>query len=521
MKKINDFLFLFSSVLLSGFTLANNLIIENVSLPAGNQIQFDISWENSWYTNAEPNNWDAVWVFIKAQDCATDEKAWEHVDLSVNSSDHSAGGVLQVDAVTDGKGVFIRRSAFGGGHIPTTTITLQMQNTYNPANVNFEIMGIEMVYVLEGAFNVGGTTKLSTGSSYVYSYGYGLKRNHEISSEAQISAGVLSSQGNTATSNVGYVPTVPASFPKGYNGFYIMKYEISQEQYVRFLNLLNYTQQAMRTEFDPSSSAGTYAMSPSSSTSMQNRNGIRIKTPATNTSPAVYENDFNGNSTYGENGDGQNIACNFLKWTDLLAYLDWSALRPMTELEYEKACRGFGPVVNDEYAWGNNNLTPTRSDQITNPGEGSEVSTTNLVANHGLASVAASASSTSYGPLRVGFAATSSPSRIYAGASYWGVLDLTGNVWEQTVSVGYANGNQSAFTGVLGDGSLDGTGEANQMGWSLNPVHSIVKGGSYATPISSTNYGYYSAVANRYYINSTTYNNNRVNQTGGRGVRQF
>src|SRR5699024_3569365 len=151
------------------------------------------------------------------------------------------------------------------------------------------------------------------------------------------------------------------------------------------------------------------------------------------------------------------------------------ALRPMTELEYEKACRGFGPVVNDEYAWGNNNLTPTSSNSITNSGEGSEVSTTTLVANHGMASVAAA---TSNGTLRVGFAATSSPSRIYAGAYYWGVLDLTGNVWEQTVSVGYRNGNQSAFTGVLGDGSLDGTGEANQMGWSLDPVHSIVKGGS-------------------------------------------
>ena len=29
-----------------------------------------------------------------------------------------------------------------------------------------------------------------------------------------------------------------------------------------------------------------------------------------------------------------------ISWSDMSAYLDWSGLRPMTELEYEKACRG-------------------------------------------------------------------------------------------------------------------------------------------------------------------------------------
>jgi len=33
-------------------------------------------------------------------------------------------------------------------------------------------------------------------------------------------------------------------------------------------------------------------------------------------------------------------AVNYISWSDLTAYADWAGLRPITELEYEKACRG-------------------------------------------------------------------------------------------------------------------------------------------------------------------------------------
>ncbi|MFN3345365.1 MAG: hypothetical protein ACK412_06920 [Chloroherpetonaceae bacterium] len=36
-----------------------------------------------------------------------------------------------------------------------------------------------------------------------------------------------------------------------------------------------------------------------------------------------------------------------------LLYLAWSGLRPMTELEFEKACRGVEKGVPGEFAWGN------------------------------------------------------------------------------------------------------------------------------------------------------------------------
>ena len=43
-----------------------------------------------------------------------------------------------------------------------------------------------------------------------------------------------------------------------------------------------------------------------------------------------------------------------MNWQDLTSYLDWSGLRPMTEFEYEKACRGTLNPVAYEYPWGNN-----------------------------------------------------------------------------------------------------------------------------------------------------------------------
>lgn len=36
----------------------------------------------------------------------------------------------------------------------------------------------------------------------------------------------------------------------------------------------------------------------------------------------------------------------------MYAYLNWSGLRPMTELEYEKSCRGERAAFANEMAWG-------------------------------------------------------------------------------------------------------------------------------------------------------------------------
>ena len=110
---------------------ANNLQITGTSV-SGSNVTFTVNWDNSWNANVAPANWDAVWVFIKYQDCNT--RLWAHAGLSTLATDHTAGSPLQADPVADGKGVFLRRSALGGGNITSVTVTLKMTipaGTYN------------------------------------------------------------------------------------------------------------------------------------------------------------------------------------------------------------------------------------------------------------------------------------------------------------------------------------------------------------------------------------------------------
>jgi hypothetical protein len=56
-------------------------------------------------------------------------------------------------------------------------------------------------------------------------------------------------------------------------------------------------------------------------------------------------------------------------------------------------------------------------------------------------------------PMRVGIFATPESGRVAAGASYWGIMELSGTVREQVVSVSDAKGR--AFQGTHGAGTID------------------------------------------------------------------
>ncbi len=492
---------------------SNNVNITNISVTP-TTIQFDISWNNSWNTAAPFNNWDGVWIFVKTQVCSPGSSPWLHADLSNVSANHSVSGVvLQVDAVTDSKGVFIIRSALGTGNIASSTVLLRFSNTYVVANTNFEVLGIEMVYIPQGSFNIGDGS-----SAFTQSYNsFGTNNTspaNTISSEATIPQDIFRnnvSGPNGMTSN----KTLNATFPKGFNPFYCMKYEISQQQYVSFLNLLDFNQQTNRTASLPSSAIGTAALAASSG---DNRNSIEIRSSGIPFStPAIYGNDLNGNNVFDEAADGGNVACNYLSWDDLRAYLDWSALRPMTELEFEKICRGSNMAIVSEFPWASNTINQAISSSLLNAGQVSEVSNTS---GNGLCAYNAGASST-LGPLRVGFAATSSTLRAGAGAAFYGVMDMGGNLWEQTFQCGWYDVpnnfrvfNSIFFNGSLGDGLLDGTGNTNLLNWGGGVGLSIVRGGNweYSSQRAQT--------SDRFYVNSTAENATRVRRTGGRGVRQ-
>ena len=268
---------------------------------------------------------------------------------------------------------------------------------------------------------------------------------YSVSSEAEITVG-------TGAGNL-YYPNpysfsgdrtgpVPAAFPKGYNAFYCMKYEISQQQYVDFLNSLTST-----------SPSATHPAVPGDRYGISAASGVY-----TTTNPYV--------------------ACNILSWADGAAYSDWAGLRPLTELEFEKACRGTLTAVANEYAWGTATIA-TLAYTLSNAGANNEGIATNYSTGTGNANYAATEFSID-GPLRVGiFAANSLNSgRITAGASYYGVMELSGNLWERPVTIGNATGR--GFTGLHGDGALDASGEANVSNWpGTDAVGAGFRGGSW------------------------------------------
>ena len=142
--------------------------------------------------------------------------------------------------------------------------------------------------------------------------------------------------------------------------------------------------------------------------------------------------------------------------------MDWAGLRPMTELEYEKASRG--PVLpkSGEFAWGSANLASTPytysnlgspSETVTNP----EVSTGNAIylATNG----------TPNGPKRSGILASSATNknREETGGSYYGVMELSGNVYERCVTVGTPRGR--LFNGLHGNGIISSQGNSTVSNW--------------------------------------------------------
>jgi formylglycine-generating enzyme required for sulfatase activity len=252
--------------------------------------------------------------------------------------------------------------------------------------------------------------------------------------------------------------TLPAAFPKGFTAFYGMKYEISQQGYVDFLNTLNRAQQASRVETVVASGITSindrYVMS--GSTIQLFRNGIRCDETINATAPINFYCDLNENGTGGEAADGQWIACNWLSYMDVAAYLDWSGLRPMTELEFEKACRGTLTAVANEYAWGSTSIIGAAN--ITNNGGRTNETSTTVGAN-----AVFNFNANVPGPMRAGVFATGSSTRALAGAGYYGMMELSGNLRERPVTVGGATGR--GFTGVHGNGTLSTNGRANETGW--------------------------------------------------------
>ena len=506
-------IYLIILLFITSTSFANNLVLGNPSYNStNNTLTFTIKWDNSWRVNGAsgPNNYDAVWVFVKRQPCAANG-IWSHALLSSTSGDHSitTSYGLVVDAVTDGMGVFVHRSASASNQIGsfpnTSSVTIKLSGTYNPELVgstsnsdNFKVIGIEMVYVPEGSFYIGDGR-----SSNSSNFSAGNTNGNVLITSAKQSTGLGAYSNYVSNPQYGCFIPLPSTYPLGYNGFYCMKYEINQQQIVDYLNTLNYDQQAARLAVwgarypNVVNTYFTYANN--------YRQMIKVTAAGTNnTVPAVFGFDNVWNAY---------LAAVYLNWQDLTSYLDWSGLRPMTEFEYEKACRGTLNAVAYEFPWGTTTMN-TSSGGMTNANTVNE--TMNMIMD-GLVHF-----NWDGGPMRSGFAATSKSNRLQAAATFYGIMEMAGNVVEQCVGGGTGY-NYSIFTNVNGDGALTARGLANVTGWPTDggtTSGTILKGGGFYTNGGQTAQ---MMVSDRQFFggDNRNANNTRDRNIGGRGVRSY
>ena len=485
-------------------TIANNLQIKELSVISSQKIRCLVSWENSWRldgTNELPQNHDAIWLFVKVKNA---QNIWQHLDLSTEIAQYSQSNALRLQPSNDHKGLFISRNTTGSG---TTEgyIEIQTQEAMASDIRAVKVCGIEMVYVPEGSFWVGDSLSKFSLKRGLDAAPFQITHNEEIS---------IGTTAQTISGTGEYQPpqAIPSAYPKGFSAFYAMKYEITQAQYADFLNTLTAAQQSSRVTTDISAAAGTSAFTQGNTF----RNGLVIAEAAQGNTPAVFACNANENQLFNEENDGQNRACNWLNWADVAAYLDWAALRPLTELEFEKAARGTTYPLKGEFAWGTNLVTDANTPLLDGTAEESvseSVSGDYGIANHSLPF----GQTYLLGILRAGFAGTANSNRRSMGASFYGLAEMSGNVWEMCINVHTTSG--LTFNGQHGDGEINATGTANAATWPSDAAGTISRGGGWNSLIfNNLSYEFRDlAISDRFYANTPP--TNRRNTTGGRGGR--
>ena len=439
------------------FCYANNLQLKNFNVANTNvaaqtmTFTFDLIQDNSWRTIS---NYDAVWVFMKY---STDGGiTWNHASMAgsgINPAGYVVPSNFQIDVPNDQKGFFLHRSDFGSGNIAPTNIQFVWNYaqdglstaTAQAANTIHKLFGIEMVYIPSGAFYAGDGNSsadfhLKAGSADNTPW-YIQNENGFNTTNSGSGGYYYVGTGANGENSSGDVFLIQASFPKGYHDFYLMKYELTEGQWVSFFNTLS---NAAKLNHDITSSN----LGGKNSQGVVNRNTIswNVSNPgskATTLRPSR--------------------PVSYVSWPDVAAFTAWAALRPVTELEYEKAARGkdIGAVA-DEFVWGSASSTSVTSLDI-NPSNNDENGTETIVnsaANlsrnslgftSGDGRVGGSAANQA-GPLRAGIFATISGNRINSGAGFYGNMEMSGNLAEPVVTIGRAQGRQ--FLGTHGNGQL-------------------------------------------------------------------
>ncbi|MCA9401109.1 MAG: SUMF1/EgtB/PvdO family nonheme iron enzyme [Candidatus Omnitrophica bacterium] len=433
----------------------------------------------------------------------------------INPTDTSSGsdGNLEISIPSDRYGAFIRPGDYGV-YNSVSSSGVELKINYSTCGfddtdaVNVSVSGIEMVYIPQGAFYAGdfavSTASLTSGSADNDPWAITNKNaisvsNISVDGYRYVSAGLPNEDATGVSFSIG------ESFPKGFTGFYLMKYELTEGQWVEFVNSLG--SHAARTSRDLTNAAHK------NSDAVVARNTISCS--------------------------GNPLICStsrpwrpvsYLTWMDLTAFLDWAALRPMTELEFEKAARG--PILpkKGEFAWGDTSVTAAAVISGSNENGTEVITTSGANAHYGNISLTGgdSGQGANYavGPVRNGIFATNSSNRVSSGASYYGVMELSGNLSELTVSIGNSNGRD--FSGTHGDGDLTTTigyeGNANTANWPgfnadisrgiTQGDGSGIRGGSWSDVSSAA-----LRISDR--SQATLSSSSAANNIGGRGARSY
>ncbi len=453
--------------LLYSFTYGNNATISNPQY--NNQtrtLAFDIGWNNGFRVNADWS--DYIHLVIKVKN--SNETSWNPAPafsasaINLQTPSSSAGGFTSV----------LHSAGFSSGTDGGRMIIQFTAGTF--INPSFKIMAIEMIYADHE--NLG----------YTYHFGDGSTRNrlHDGSDEnlpfvwappyPDIIVGNQS--GQLAANFNSPLPFAMSNIHKS-----MMKYEITQGMYMDFLNCLSRPQQDTRTETDLSIgiSEVTNVFVMSNNSYPDQDNGVRCAETIPAAGRITFFCDGNNNGIGNEADDGLDRACNFIGAEDAKAILDWLHLMPMSKIEYELWARGGGNVVPGEYAWGSTSYHVIDPQGWNNEGTSQ--------AYHNDIGTTGAHVSTNFSAKRVGAFAGATTTREQSGASFFGIMDLSGSLLETVYNPLSSNGNAQPDPQELGDGIIGIHGSHNQPSWDNNVLILAGKMSSFGSsdPISLLN----------------------------------
>ncbi|MDT7831774.1 SUMF1/EgtB/PvdO family nonheme iron enzyme [Flavobacteriaceae bacterium S356] len=426
---------------------ANDIEVKNISFnQKTKKVSFNLSWKNSWKNQ---KNFDAAWVFVKFIDSKGD-----YIHGKLATKKHRLKGAQKgvFELPSDRVGVFVHLADAYRGDV-AWNVDLKIDDATSKRlsnNYKIHVFALEMVYIPKGDFYVGATEPEAVNYASFYESdvtGEPVKP-FLISSEDQV-INVSPTEGNLYY-KIGRSPyrgdskgSIPATFPKGHDAFYMMKYETTQGFYSDFLNALS---PALASTLSPHTVNNYY----------KEKGGIRF-----------------ANNRY--KADTYNRPANFITWDDGATLADWAGLRPMTEFEFTKAARGAGKPMVHEFPWG----TASTKDLKRKVELNDELILTDGVVEKDL----------------------NENNRHLYGASYYWVMDLAGSLWEKCVTIGHPIGRN--YTGTHGDGLISKEGTATNIDWPKGireeGGYGYRGGGYYSHGKKATDYNPHSPTAYRPY----------------------